>query len=453
MRLFWKLFAAFGIAMAVTIAATVYVAFRLADQAFDQLNFEGRERVIQEAAEALQAGGEWRLRIWLLRNPRPAPGMALLVLDENGNELLGRTPPSAVAKLLRTEPFRRSQRPPNVRPQQVTTEIIGPDGKEYRLVFGRAPVTFLGILTWPGTQVAVLTIALIASALTSLLLARYLSAPIVRLQKAARALAAGQLETRVGPPFSTRADEAGRLAKDFDKMAERLQSLVMDKETLLRDVSHEFRSPLARITVALALAQRRAGEAAQGDLERIERETERLNELVGQVMTLTRLRTETKPVRVPVMLADVVGEVIADARFEHPEADIRFTRESIPAVLGDPVGLKSAVENVVRNAVSHGGVDRPVEVTLEGSTKEVRLRVRDHGPGVPVENTQRIFEPFFRVDPSRDHGSGGQGIGLAITARVMELHGGTASARNCPDGGLEVQLVVPVTPPEPKSSD
>lgn len=447
MRLFWKIFAAFGLAMAATIAAVVYASFRLGDRAFDQLNFEGRERIIQEVAAALEAGGEWRLRLWLLRNPRPAPGMALLVLDEAGNELLGRQPPPQVAKLLRTEPFSESQRPSNVRPQQLTTELIGPDGREYRLIFALAPVvTFGGVLAWPGTQLLVVVTALIATVLTSAVLARYLSAPIARMQKATRALAAGNLDTRVGPSVR-RHDEVGRLAKDFDAMAERLQMLVMDKEALLRDVSHEFRSPLARISVALALAQRRAGEAAAPDLARIEREVERLNELVGQVMTLTRLRTLDEPKRVPVLLSTIVEEVVADTRFERAEADIRYTPSVVPAVLGDPSGLKSAIENVVRNAVAHGGAS-PVEVTLTGTTKEVRVIVRDHGPGVPTEDVERIFEPFYRVDPSRDHGSDGQGIGLAITARVMELHGGTATARNCPDGGLEVELVVPVTPPE-----
>ncbi len=454
MRLFWKIFAAFGLAMAATIATVVFVSFRLGDRAFDQLNFEGRERIIQEAAAALEGGGEWRLRLWMLRNPRPAPGMALLVLDEAGNELLGRMPPRQVAKLLRAEPFSESQRPANVRPQQLTTEIIGPDGREYQMVFALAPVTFMGVLTWPGTQALVLTTALVAALLTSLLLARYLSAPIVRLQSATRSLAAGNLDTRVGASVSRRSDEMGRLARDFDGMAERLQSLVMDKEALLRDVSHEFRSPLARISVALALAQRKSGAAAEADFARIEREVERLNDLVGQVMTLTRLRTQTAPRRVPVLLSTLAEEVVADARFERAEADIRYTPAVVPAVLGDPSGLKSAIENVVRNAVAHGGHDQPIEVTVTGTTKEVRVTVRDYGPGVPDEDVERIFEPFFRVDPSRDHGgSDGQGIGLAITARVMELHGGSATARNCADGrGFEVALVVPVTPPEPTSA-
>src|SRR5690606_6822232 len=198
----------------------VFASFRHGDRAFDQLNLEGRERIIQEAAAALEQGGEWRLRIWLLRNPRPAPGMTLLVVDEAGNELRGRTLPPQIAKLLRAEAFTGSERPANVRPQQLTTELIGPDGREYRLIFALAPVTFLGVLTWPGTQEMVLTTALVAAALTSLLLARYLSPPIVRMQRATRALAAGDLDTRVGASVRRRSDEMGRLARDFDAMAE-----------------------------------------------------------------------------------------------------------------------------------------------------------------------------------------------------------------------------------------
>jgi two-component system sensor histidine kinase CpxA len=288
---------------------------------------------------------------------------------------------------------------------------------------------------------------MIAAALTSLLLARYLSTPIVSLQKAARALAAGALDTRVGPPINKRKDEAGRLARDFDAMAERLQALVTDKEALLRDVSHEFRSPLARIQVALALAERRAGEAALGDLARIEQETEKLNELVEQVMTLTRFRTQTEPRREPVVVHDLVKEIVEDARFEHPEAHIECSASGVPTILADRPGLRSAIENVLRNALAHGGHERPVEVSLTSDAREIAIRVLDGGSGVPPEDTKRIFEPFYRVDKSRDHQSGGQGIGLAITSRVMELHGGRAEARNRPQGGLEVELTLPVQAP------
>jgi two-component system OmpR family sensor kinase len=442
--LFWKILITFMVAMTVTLVGAVYVSFRLAGQSFDQINIEGRDRIIQEVAAALARGGERELKQWLFKHPRPSPGTVLLVTNERGDELLGRAMPRELARLLATRPFVRPQAPPNLRPMQLTPHLIGPNNEEYRLLFARAPITVLGILTWPGTQVAVLGIALLAAALTSLLLARYLSSPIVRLQKASRSLAAGALDTRVGRPFDRRKDEVGTLARDFDKMAERLQALVTDKETLLRDVSHELRSPLARIRVALALAQRRADTAAQPDLARIERETEKLDLLVGQVMTLTRLRTATQPRRDVVRLDTLVAEVVDDARFEHPEATVEYCATDEVQLLGDPAGLKSAVENVVRNALIYSDPARPIEVRVEAGPAEVVVRVLDRGPGVPPEDLARIFEPFYRTDKSRDHAHAGQGIGLAITARVMELHGGTVEARNRAEGGLEVRLKLPL---------
>jgi signal transduction histidine kinase len=443
-NLFWKILITFMIAMTVTLVGAIYVSFRLAGQRFDQVNIEGRDRIIQEVAEALARGGERELKQWLNENRRPSPGTVLLVTNERGDELLGRAMPRELASLLVSRPFVRRQAPPNLRPMQLTPNLIGPNNEEYRLLFARAPLTMFGVLMWPGTQIAVLSIALLAAALTSLALARYLSSPIVRLQKASRALAAGALETRVGRPFDRRNDEVGTLARDFDRMAERLQALVTDKETLLRDVSHELRSPLARIRVALALAQRRADNAAQPDLARIEREAEKLDELVGQVMTLTRLRTATEPRRDVVRLDTLIAEVVDDARFEHPETTIEYCSGGEVQLLGDPAGLKSAVENVVRNALAYSEPGKPIEVHIEKALGAVVVRVLDRGPGVPPEELTRIFEPFYRTDKSRDHANGGQGIGLAITARVMELHGGAVEARNRAEGGLEVRLKLPL---------
>ena len=444
MSLFWKIFVSFMIAMTVTSVGAVYVSFQLASQALEQVNVEGRDRIIEDVAAALAHGGERELKSWLFNNPRPAPGTVLLVTNERGDELLGRAMPRELARLLATRPFRRPATPPNLRPIQLTPHLIGPDNEEYRLLFARAPVTVLGMLMWPGTQVAVLSIALLAAALTSVLLARYLSSPIVRLQKASRALAAGALETRVGGPFNRRRDEVGTLARDFDAMAERIQALITAKETLLRDVSHELRSPLARIRMALALAQRRAGQESQPDLSRIEREAERLDALVGQVMTLTRLRTATGPRRDTVCLDRLVSEVVDDARFEHPEACVEYTSGGAVEMLGDADGLKSAVENVVRNALIYGDPAQPIEVRLEADASEATVRVLDRGPGVPAAELSRIFEPFYRTDKSRDHRQDGQGIGLAITTRVAELHGGSVTARNRAEGGLEIILRLPL---------
>ena len=445
MNVFWKIFLSFMIAMTVTSVGAIYVSVRLVSQPLTQADFDGRDEIIREVSAALARGGERELKTWLVNNPRPARGTVLLVTNERGDELLGRAMPRELRELLRFRPRgRRPDAPPNVRPMQLTPSITGPTNEEYRLLFARAPVTIFGILMWPGTLPSVLTIAILAAAIVSVLLARYLSSPIVRLQKASRSLAAGALETRVGAPFTRRGDEVGTLARDFDAMAERIQALVTAKETLLRDVSHELRSPLARIRMALALAQRRAGTESQPDLARIEREAERLDALVGQVMTLTRLRTTDTPRQDVLRLDSLVGEVVDDARFEYPESQVEYVAAREVSLRGDADGLKSAIENVVRNALIYGDRSKPIQVRLDSDGGTATVRVLDRGPGVPEPELKRIFEPFYRTDKSRDHRQDGQGIGLAITARVTELHGGTVTAANRPEGGLEIALELPL---------
>ena len=445
MSLFWKIFVSFMVAMTITSVGAIYVTYRIVSQPLTQADFQGRPEIINAVSAALARGGERELKTWLRENLRPAPGIVLLVTNERGDELLGRAMPREVARLLRTRAPRFDRPPPNFTPVQLTPTITDQrTGEVYDLTFETAPIGIYGILVWPGTRVAVLSIALVAAAVVSLVLARYVSSPIVRLQKASRALAAGALDTRVGPPATRRRDEVGTLARDFDAMAERVQALVVAKETLLRDVSHELRSPLARIRMALALAERRAGAESQPDLARIEREAERLDALVGQVMTLTRLRTADAPRRDMLRLDSLVGEVVDDARFEYPDAVIEFAAPRDVSLRGDADGLKSAIENVVRNAMTYGDRSKPIDVRLDVGASAATVRVLDRGPGVPEAELQRIFEPFYRTDKSRDHRQDGQGIGLAITARVTELHGGKVTARNRAEGGLEIAIELPL---------
>jgi HAMP domain-containing protein len=205
--LFWKIFVSFMIAMTITSVGAIYVTYWIVSRPLTQTDFAGRDRIIQEVSAALARGGERELKTWLRENLRPARGTVLLVTNERGDELLGRAMPRELRALLRTRPpARRFDRPPNFQPVQLTPTLTGPDGEVYDLSFARAPVEIFGIFVWPGTQVAVLSIAIAAAAVMSLLLARYLSSPIVHLQKASRALAAGALDTRVGAPFTRRRD-------------------------------------------------------------------------------------------------------------------------------------------------------------------------------------------------------------------------------------------------------
>jgi two-component system sensor histidine kinase CpxA len=441
-NLFWKIFITFGVTMTLTLVGAVFVSFRLAGLAVDQQNIDNRELIIERAAAELTEGGEEQLRAWLHHNPAPSPNIVLMIIDAAGRELLDRPLPQIWEMLLNSPSQQQPSAPRNFRNPQFTASLIAPDGSEYRLLFVRTRVTVLGVLTWPATQLAVLTISILAAAVTSLLLARYLSSPIVRLQRASRALAAGALETRVGGPFNRRKDEVGTLARDFDSMAARVQALVDDKDTLLRDVSHELRSPLARIRVALALAQRKANTASQPDLTRIEQETERLDGLVGQILTLARLRSPLTGQHEPFALNELVREIIANARFEHPDVAIELDAADVPEIRGDRGELGSAIENVIRNALVHA--DRsPVRVVLRKARQGVEIRIADRGPGVAEGDLNRIFEPFYRVDPSRDHQRSGYGLGLAIAASVVARHHGTIEARGGAEGGLEIVLVLP----------
>jgi two-component system sensor histidine kinase CpxA len=453
MKLFWKLFITLGVAMTVAMVAAVTMGWQVGQLAIEQFvdfNFENREAVINRASQALNRGGREELTSWLRQNQIPVPGRRLYIIDDGGEDLLGREIPEDARRFLRYQSFGQSDRRwdnfgagRNRMGPQFTEVLLAPSGDGFRIVFDRTAITLLNILRMPATQVGVVTLAIVMAAGTALLLAQSFSSPIVRLQRATRALAAGALEARVGKPFDQRKDELGTLARDFDTMAEQIQTLITDKEVLLRDVSHELRSPLARIRVALALAERKAGDAAQEDLDRIDQETERLDQLVGQILTLARLRSSRLEQHVDIDLNELVSEVVGDARFEQADAGIEFKPGEVPAVRGNPGELASAVENVLRNALLHSGPRASVEISVEPAGADVTITVVDSGPGVPEKDLKRLFEPFYRVDPSRDHKQSGYGLGLAIAARIIERHGGRVEARNRPGGGLAVNFRLP----------
>jgi two-component system sensor histidine kinase CpxA len=296
-----------------------------------------------------------------------------------------------------------------------------------------------------------LLIALITGGILCYWLARYVTAPIVRLRCATRDLADGNLKARAGPALVRRRDEIGHLGRDFNVMAERIETLMLAQRRLLGDISHELRSPLARIGVALELVRKRAGSEAASALNRIEHETDELNELINQLLTLTRLETCAEgPNGMKVDLAELVREVAADADFEARSRNsaVHVVACEECATTGIAELLHSAVENVVRNALRYTAEGTQVEISLR-CDKGVDhgaavISVRDHGAGVPEASLQDIFRPFYRVGDARDRQTGGNGLGLAITSRAVRLHGGTVKAANAPDGGLVVEIRLPL---------
>jgi len=283
-----------------------------------------------------------------------------------------------------------------------------------------------------------IAIALLVSGLISLGLASLLTRPIRRLRSAAQSMAAGNLDVRVG---GNGKDEVAELARDFDIMAERLQEMLQSQRRLLSDVSHELRSPLARLRVALELmAQSNDQEKA---LKRIEKEADELERLVSNLLSLARLESgQTTLERKPVDLAVLLRTVVNDAEFEASakQRHVWLVAEQGIRVDGDPVLLRAAVENVIRNAVRHTREQSTVTVRLSAEGEAASIEVCDHGEGVPDAELSRMFEAFTRISEARDRHSGGYGLGLSITYQVMAAHGGTVSACNRPEGGLCVSL-------------
>jgi two-component system sensor histidine kinase CpxA len=293
---------------------------------------------------------------------------------------------------------------------------------------------------------------LLIGALFCYWLAGYLAKPIVQLRAATRGLSDGNLGARVDDKLLKRKDEIGYLGRDFNLMAGSIESLVEAQRRLLQDISHELRSPLARHGVALRLARIRSGPEVNTALDRIGLEANRINEMIGQVLTLSQLESGTDRFEnLRIDLVEVVRAIADDADFEARSrgCSVIFVKSEPCFVNGVPQLLRSAVENVVRNGVRYTAVGTAVTITIDcESIREHRfavITVRDHGAGVPEEKIEAIFRPFYRVEAARDRKTGGTGLGLAIAARAVEAHRGTISAVNAPDGGLIVVIKIPAT--------
>jgi two-component system, OmpR family, sensor kinase len=450
--LFLRIFMLFWIAMALIVGGSIAITFTIAAREYEAPEFQRRPSVAIQASEVLARGGTGALKSWLDSNKNSIPDRDLYIVGPEGSDILGRRLSETAAHRLqfvnRDEFVNRDG---NLRPSRAAPQIVGADGSAYTVLLVPRRPSIFGALSLPGISLTILCIALMVSAITSWWLAQHLSAPIRRIQEGARALASESLDAgarpgyRVSAGLEGRKDELAVLARDFDAMADKLRANRGAITQLLRDISHELRSPLARMRVALGLARQPPADLAL-QLDRLEREIERLDSLISQVLKLARLHgTDAVFARETFDLDDVIEEVVRDANFEGAvkNCKVRLDGAARVAVNGNRDLLRSAVENVLRNAVRYSPLDARVDVTVMRTDSDVLILIRDHGPGVPAGDLERIFEPFYRVAESRDRDSGGEGIGLAITAQVMKAHGGWARANNVQGGGFEVRLNLP----------
>lgn len=436
-RLFWKLFLALWLSIMGFAFLTAWINATLSRQDIPDPPEVAFARSIDKAEQflgsAMRRGGPMAARERLRDLPRGVRNH-LYLFDEQGREILGR---DRVTKLLADETAERERR--TLRDRR---------GNEWSLVVLRRtpPARFLE----PGQRGIMLRLLLLTafSAIVSFFLARSLARPLERLGVASRRLASGDLATRVGPPLDGRHDEFGDLARDIDAMAGRLEAAQQANHRLLRDVSHELRSPLARQRVALELARTRAGEPIAGELDRIELESERLETLIDEVLSLLRASSGAAPFEPEAFdLADLLRDLAEVVSYEVPPDSPGIVTD-LPGALpveADRELLWRALENLLRNALLHCDPAEPIGLSASALGEgRVEVFVQDRGPGIPESQLERIFDPFTRVDEARDRSSGGHGLGLAIAAAAVHRHGGDITARNRAGGGLELRLVLPI---------
>jgi two-component system sensor histidine kinase CpxA len=277
-------------------------------------------------------------------------------------------------------------------------------------------------------------------------LAKYLTSPLAQLRNATHKIAEGNFETRVAENFGKRKDEVADLARDFDEMAQRIENLIESEKRLTQDISHELRSPLARMNVALELAKTRTTPESEKLIKRIETESGRLNDLIGQLLTLSKLETGSQSFeKNEVNLTRLIENVTSDANFEARanNKEVVLKKSDRVKVSGNEMLLRSAIENVLRNAIRYTEEQTEVQVSIEKNGVAAEISIRDYGEGVPEKDLEKLFKPFYRVHEARDRKTGGTGLGLAIAEQAVSNHQGTIKAENT-EKGLLVKIKLPI---------
>ncbi|EJO93819.1 integral membrane sensor signal transduction histidine kinase [Ectopseudomonas mendocina DLHK] len=436
--LFWRILATFWLAIALVAGLSLLLGRALNQDAWilnlhpglDGLDRKWAKRYEQQGPAAAQDFLEQRKRKYRIDTQ---------VLGESGQQLVKGTFPSRAAAFEarhgddRRLPWRR-----------LTAEYTNPDSGESYLFIYRIPHPELAAwhrasLFWPLSAIA---IALVVLTLFSLLLTLSITRPLDRLRGAVHDLGQTAYQQNSLARLATRRDELGLLAKDFNRMGERLQGLIGSQRQLLRDVSHELRSPLARLRIALALAER--ADAAERDKlwPRLGQECDRLEALISEILALARLDADPGAAQ-PIDFLAMLGKLQDDARLTAPEQRLQIQLDRDVQLEGWPDMLERALDNLLRNALRFNPVGQPIEISARRQAERLLLSVRDHGPGVAAEHLAQLGEPFFRA-PGQS--GGGHGLGLAIARRAAQRHGGELLLANHPEGGFVATFSLPLQP-------
>jgi signal transduction histidine kinase len=457
--LFWKIFLWFWLTV-IVIGVTVVIA-TVTTGPNEAVH---REKVAKlsiylplearHAAEVYESGGKTGLKNHF-DSLKESGIVEPYLFDESGKDVLGQKPSAGAAEFAKDA----REDAPRVGDSSgkdlfAAQRVQAASGNRYTMLIVLTGTPFLSVLKGLGFETFFrLLVVLLVGGVFCFWLTRNITRPVVQLSEAAGRIAGGQLDARGDKSIRWRRDEIGRLGLSFDHMAGRIESLVQAQQRLLGDVSHELRSPLARLCVALGLLRECSQEERIEYLDRIELEAEHLDKLIGQLLMLARIDSSAESNhKETVELSSLLQEVAADGNFEAQARSCTVRVDSLDSctTTGVPEHLRRAIENVVRNAIWYTRPSTDVEITVRrveaAAVSQAVIQVRDHGPGVPMVHLAKIFLPFYRVPNANGAQASGAGLGLAITERIVRMHGGSVKAANAQDGGLLVELVLPLAP-------
>jgi Signal transduction histidine kinase len=448
---------------AVSVSLTVFMSRQgIILTGHQEVLSDALDRHGEKLVETYEAKGQ-AAAFELMEEIRRESGLAVLLFDEAGVPIrLKEGPPMEFLNRLGQEASRELAQGRTFQIRRETASVYrrmtSSSGRRYILagIFRRPPSMARVMTDNPKSVLIHLAGLLVAALVFCGLLAHHLSDPLVRLNRTARSVADGRLNTPVDAAIQRRSDEIGELSRSLDAMTRHLTALLEAQRRLIRDISHELRTPLARLGVALELARKKAGSGAIESLGRIERESAILNDMIGQLLDLSKVEAGMGHDSIePGDLLGLLETVVEDANFEARPSDrgvVLDAPESLHPVPLNPDLVRRAVENIVRNAIRYTTEGTFVEVCVEerekGGRTGVSIRIRDYGPGVPESELARIFQPFYRTEAARSRDTGGTGLGLAIAQRAALVHGGSITAENAPGGGLSVELWLPASSPQ-----
>ncbi len=431
--LFWRILGAFWLALILTGALT-YLLVRMFNQDDWILNHHPSLKNFANTWLQLHESGDQQQAQHYLQQQKHHYRIETQILDENGLSL-GRdiSPRSAALEAkrgLHRLPWRR-----------ITQEVTDSNGLSYLFVY-RIPHSELG--AWQRSDglrpISALLIALSVLTLMSLLLTISITRPLNRLRDAVHDLGQNSYQHQQLAKLASRRDELGTLAADFNHMGQRLQGLISSQRQLLRDVSHELRSPLARLQIALALAERGSPDEQQALWPRLHLECQRLDGLINEILTLARL-DQQQAAKQPIDIAGLLNKLRDDAQLLQPEQSIVINTAEQCSYNGWSDSLQRALDNLLRNALRFNSVAQPIEITVQQQAQTLSISIRDHGPGVSRQWLNKLGETFFRVPGQAQPG---YGLGLAIAKRAAQQHGGQLLFSNHPQGGFIATLQLPL---------